>query len=360
MTRLSVPLLLLLVGISAVGPMAMNGVLPATSAVMVELSTRFEVVQMVLTVFLIANLVSQLVLGPAADRYGRRPVMLLSLCVFTLGSIGCAAAQNIESLLVARFIQGVGGAVCMFLPRTVVRDIYSQNKAASVIGYITTAMMVAPLFAPAFGGWITDEYSWRYMYVALAMFGLVLLMMCYRYQYETLASLNGSDLQPDLQPEQLSVKWPDKGPDKGPDKELDKELDKGPDKGPDKELGKRRDKKPAFFSSSLILLKDPAFKACALMLAGTVGVYYSFLAGAPYVALESRGMSASSYGVWFSLVAIGYLSGNFIAGRFSASSDAIWPDVSCGLKQWRVFTQHVFHCNERKTRTCSLCIGSIG
>lgn len=144
--------MLVLIGISAIGPMALNGVLPATTAVMADLNTRFEVVQMLLTVFLVASLLSQLVLGPAADRYGRRPVMLVSLVVFCIGSIACAFAVSIEWLLVARFVQGIGGAVCVFLPRTVVRDIYSQNKAASVIGYITTAMMVAPLFTPALGG----------------------------------------------------------------------------------------------------------------------------------------------------------------------------------------------------------------
>ena len=155
MKTLGMALMLTLIAISAIGPMALNGVLPATTAIMEDLSTRFEVVQLVLTVFLAANLVSQVVLGPAADRYGRRPVMLFSLVVFFIGSMACAMAQSIEWLLFARCIQGFGGAVCVFLPRTVVRDIYSRDKAASVIGYITTAMMIAPLFAPATGGWIT-------------------------------------------------------------------------------------------------------------------------------------------------------------------------------------------------------------
>ncbi|MFK8079620.1 MAG: multidrug effflux MFS transporter [Granulosicoccus sp.] len=275
MSTLGVPLMMLLIAISAIGPMALNGVLPATTTIMVELSTRYELVQMVLTVFLAANLLSQLVLGPAADRYGRRPVMLFSLAVFCIGSIACAMAQSIEWLLLARFVQGVGGAVCVFLPRTVVRDIYSQDKAASVIGYVTTAMMVAPLFAPALGGWITDTYSWRFMYVGLAGLSIVLLLMCYRYQYETLAIRDITD--------------------------------------------KTADHRDSFFESSLVLLRHPAFIACSVMQAGTVGVYYSFLAGAPYVAMEIRGMSASSYGIWFAVVAIGYLSGNLVAGRFSES-----------------------------------------
>ncbi len=267
---------MLLIAVSAIGPMALNGVLPATSVVMVELSTDYETAQLVLTVFLMATLVSQLVMGPLADQHGRRPIMLLNLSVFVLGSVVCALASSIEWLLIGRFIQGVGVAACVFLPRTIVRDIYSQDKAASMIGYMTTAMMVAPLFGPAVGGWITDTYSWRYMYGGLATLGCLLVVAAFKFQYETLERLR---------------------------------------------VGAATDQsdahKPTFLESSAVLLKDPRFLSCALMQTGAVGVYYAFLSGAPYVAIESRGMTASSYGAWFSMVAIGYLSGNLIAGRLS-------------------------------------------
>lgn len=267
-----VPLLLLLVAVSAIGPLTLNGVLPASSAVMADLDTPFETVQLVLTLFLAANLVSQLVLGPAADRLGRRPVMLFSLLVFAAGSVLCALAPSIELLLLGRFVQGVGGAVCVFLPRTIVRDLHSQDRAASVIGYMTTAMMVAPLFGPALGGWVTDHTSWRLMYVALAIMALLLTLVAWRVQPET---------------RQIA----------------DRSSDEGPGSG--------------WLSSSRELLSDTRFVACTGLLAGCVGVYYGFLAGAPFVGMESRGMSASSYGLWFAMVAIGYLSGNLVAGRFS-------------------------------------------
>jgi DHA1 family bicyclomycin/chloramphenicol resistance-like MFS transporter len=273
--KLGVPLLLLLIAISAIGPMALNGVLPATSVVMAELSTRYETAQLVLTVFLFANLVSQLIMGPLADQHGRRPIMLINLCIFIVGSAICYIANSIEILLFGRFVQGVGVAACVFLPRTIVRDVYSAGKAASMIGYMTTAMMVAPLFGPALGGWITDTLNWRYMYSGFAVLGCILLISSYKYLYETL-----------------------------------------PSKLPNAEVNPSSTK-PAFFQSSVILLKDKRFRACTVLQAGAVGVYYSFLSGAPYVAIESRGMSASSYGIWFSMVAIGYLSGNFTAGRLS-------------------------------------------
>ena len=183
---LSRTLLLLFVAISAIGPVALNGVLPATSAVMATFSTSYGQAQLVLTVYLAATLASQIVLGPAADRHGRRPVMIASLVVFGVGSVGCALAPSIELLLAARFVQGFGGAVCMFLPRTIVRDVYPRDRAASVIGYMTTAMMVAPLFGPALGGWVTDTASWRFMYWGLAASGLALAACAARLQPETL------------------------------------------------------------------------------------------------------------------------------------------------------------------------------
>jgi DHA1 family bicyclomycin/chloramphenicol resistance-like MFS transporter len=273
--KLGAPLLLLLIAISAIGPMALNGVLPATGVVMVELSTQYETAQLVLTVFLFANLVSQLVMGPLADQHGRRPIMLINLLIFVIGSVICYFASSIEILLFGRFVQGIGVAACVFLPRTIVRDIYSAGKAASMIGYMTTAMMVAPLFGPALGGWITDTLNWRYMYSGFAILGCLLFVAAYKYQYETLASK-----LPLASVENRESRW-------------------------------------SFFQSSIVLLKDRRFLACTLMQAGAVGVYYSFLSGAPYVAIESRGMSASSYGAWFSMVAVGYLSGNFTAGRLS-------------------------------------------
>lgn len=270
--RLGVPLLGFLIAVSAIGPLTLNGVLPATSAVMTDLATRYEVAQLVLTVFLMANLVSQLVLGPAADRYGRRPVMLYSLMVFVIGSLICASASSIEMLLAGRFVQGIGGAVCVFLPRTIVRDIHAQGRAASVIGYMTTAMMVAPLFGPALGGWITDHASWRLMYMGLACLAALLLLAGWWFQPETLSNLHGD---------------------------------------------KPQASRGSFFTSSRILLRDGRFLACTCMLAGSVGVYYGFLSGAPYLAMESRGLSASTYGVWFAMVAVGYLGGNLTAGRLS-------------------------------------------
>ena len=276
--------LLLLVGIAGLGPLALNGVLPATSAVMAELGTGYGAAQLVLTVFLVATFASQIVLGRAADRHGRKPVMVASLATFAVGSALCAVAPSVETLLAARFVQGFGGAVCVFLPRTIVRDAYPEDRAASVIGYVTTAMMIAPLFGPGIGGWITEHGDWRWMYVGLAGLGALFALLAGRFQRETRVPGRGA-------PTPSAV-------------------------GAGTAAGTGRawhvGGGPVFE-----LLAEPAFRTLSLVLAGSVGVYYSFLAGSPYLAMESRGIGAASYGRWFALLALGYLAGNLFSGRFS-------------------------------------------
>ena len=147
----------LLVVISAVAPIMINGVLPANSAVMGEFNVSYALVQWTLTIFMVALLIAQPLLGYCADRWGRRPVMYLSLSLFAFGCFVSASADSMTVLLIGRFLQGFGGSVCTFLPRTVVRDLYPQDKAASMIGFMTMAMMMAPMFGPAFGGWVTDQ-----------------------------------------------------------------------------------------------------------------------------------------------------------------------------------------------------------
>lgn len=263
------PPITLLIAVSALGPFVLNGVLPANTVVMGDLESSYSLVQLVLTVFLIASLLGQLTLGHAADTWGRRPVLIGSLVVFSIGGVVCAIAQSIEWLLLGRFIQGFGASSCMFIPRTIVRDVYSRDRAASVIGYMTTAMMIAPLFGPAIGGWVTDNLDWRFLYVGLAIFGFVLSLLAWRFQHETLQ---------EQVTEQESISW---------------------------------------YKSAVRLFGERAFVIYVLMMTGSVGVYYCFLAAAPYVVMESRGYSATIYGRWFIVVAIGYLSGNLVAGRFS-------------------------------------------
>lgn len=258
----------LLVLVAAVGPIMINGVLPANSAVMSEFGVSYALVQWTLTIFMVALLVAQPILGYCADRFGRRPVMIGSLALFALGCFVSATASSMTMLLLGRFLQGFGGSVCTFLPRTIVRDRFPKDRAASMIGYMTMAMMMAPLFGPAFGGWVTDQFDWRYLYGTLGVVGAVVAFMAWKSLNETRTVSAGTP----------SV---------------------------------------SFFKAASVLLGQREFRAYAFLIAGSVGVYYSFLGSAPYLVMEVREVSASSFGRWFMIVAVGYLSGNAIAAALS-------------------------------------------
>jgi len=258
----------LLVVISAVAPIMVNGVLPANSAVMDEFNVSFALVQWTLTIFMVATLIAQPILGYWADRFGRRPVMILSLCLFAIGCFVSASASSIGILLFGRLLQGFGGAVCTFLPRTIVRDLYPRDRAASMIGYMTMAMMTAPMFGPAFGGWVTDTFDWRYLYFVLGIVGFLVAFFAWRSLVETVKEKNITQ-------------------------------------------------NVSFFKAARTLLAIAEFRAYAFLTAGSVGVYFAFLGSAPYLIIEQGGVSATVFGRFFMVVAIGYISGNTAAALLS-------------------------------------------
>nr|CAA6827123.1 MAG: Bcr/CflA family efflux transporter [uncultured Thiotrichaceae bacterium] len=264
-----IPSFWLLVFIAALGPISMNGVLPANLAVMEDLSVSYGQAQLVLTVFLISMLLFQLVSGSLSDRFGRRAVMIGGLTLYCVGGLACSTAQSIEWLLLGRFIQGAGGAVCISMPRAMVRDSLPLDQAASAIGYLTTAMMIAPLVAPALGGWLTETMGWRWMYGWITAAGFLILLVAIFKLAETHSK------------------------------------------------SAREQAAYSFNHAFKALMSDRKFLAPMLVLGGSAGVYYAFLAGAPYVTINLYGYSPSEYGIWFACTGIGYMAGNFTAGRWA-------------------------------------------
>ena len=120
----------LLAAVTATGPLAMQIFLPSVPLVQQTFGTSAGAAQLTLSLALVAVAVATLVYGPLADRYGRRPVMLGGLMLFALGSVACALAPTLDSLIGARVLQSAGGAVGMVLPRAVVRDRFGPERAA--------------------------------------------------------------------------------------------------------------------------------------------------------------------------------------------------------------------------------------
>lgn len=267
----SSPLLyIILVAVSTNGPLAMNIFVPSIPGLMEEFSATSGTVQLTLTVYLAGLAISQLVYGPLSDIYGRRPVMLGGLSLYVVASLLCAFANSIETLMVARFVQALGGAAGMVLGRAIVRDLHGREASASILGYITMAWVLVPMFAPALGGFLDEISTWRMSFYVLVGFGSAVFLL---------------------------VLW-------------------GlPETNPPAEGG--GDEAARLARGAAALFREPRFIGYTLTLGFCSAVFFTFIAGAPFIMVEVMGQSPLDYGVWFMLVSVGYMTGNFLSGRYS-------------------------------------------
>ncbi|HEX2136370.1 MAG TPA: multidrug effflux MFS transporter [Microvirga sp.] len=261
------PPLWVLIAISMLQPFALNVLAPATPGLARSLQTDYATVQLTLTLYLMTVAVVQLLVGPISDRIGRRPCILAGIALFAVGSVLGALAEQIETLLLARVVQAAGGGTCFALSRAVVRDTASRDESASLIGYITMGMVVAPMIAPMIGGVIDSHFGWRAIFLAmLAMTALVAAGAVVQLR-ETAPREGGTGLG------DLFRGYPE-------------------------------------------LLRSPAFVGYALALSSTSAAFFSFIAGAPYVVVDVMGHKPDVYGYFFALNAGAYMIGNFLSGRF--------------------------------------------
>ncbi|MEQ9174241.1 MAG: MFS transporter, partial [Alphaproteobacteria bacterium] len=165
------PSLAILVATTATGPLALNIFHPSMPGLVAVFDTSYAMVQLTLTLYLLAMAFSQLVYGPLADRYGRRITMLWGLGLYVAGSIMATVAPTLPLLLAGRVVQAAGGIAGMVIARAMVRDLYDRERSAGVIAYITMAMVVAPMLAPTIGGFLDVHLGWRSSFAFVAIFG---------------------------------------------------------------------------------------------------------------------------------------------------------------------------------------------
>jgi DHA1 family bicyclomycin/chloramphenicol resistance-like MFS transporter len=123
--------------------------------------------------------VGQLIYGPLLDRFGRKSPLYVGLIIYIAASIGCAFTGSIESLIVMRFLQAIGGCAGMVAAQTLVRDLFPVNKTAQAFSSLTLVIAVSPLIAPTVGGYVTVAFGWHAVFVILAGVGLILLTTIY-------------------------------------------------------------------------------------------------------------------------------------------------------------------------------------
>ncbi|MCW1917149.1 multidrug effflux MFS transporter [Rhodobacter sp. KR11] len=253
--------LTLLAGLSS---FTLSLMLPALPAMAAWFHTDVATMQLSVSLYLALSAVLQLAVGPISDRFGRRPVILGALGVFLLATVGTLYAPDAGTFLVFRMIQAVV-STGMVLSRAVVRDMVEGPEAASMIGYVTMGMSLVPMIGPAIGGAMADSFGWQSTFWMLLALGLITTALTFADLGETATPRRGvSHLH--LYPR---------------------------------------------------LLKNRSFWAFCGVASLASGCFYSFLGGAPFVGAVVYGLSPAQIGAAFALPSVGYMAGNYLAGRYS-------------------------------------------
>jgi DHA1 family bicyclomycin/chloramphenicol resistance-like MFS transporter len=169
------PLVLLLGSLTALGPLAIDMYLPSLPAISKGLHASPGEVGVTLAAFFAGLGLGQLVYGPLSDRVGRRGPLIAGVATFLVGSVLCAAAPSIWLLVVARFLQALGGSAGQVVARASVRDRFSHQMAARVLSLLILVLGLAPIIAPIFGGYLLLVGDWRAIFVFQAAVALVIL-----------------------------------------------------------------------------------------------------------------------------------------------------------------------------------------
>ncbi|WP_069300991.1 multidrug effflux MFS transporter [Neptunicoccus sediminis] len=184
---------------SAVGPFAIDMYLPALPRIAQDLNASVAAVQGTITAFFLAFGLSQLIYGPWSDQVGRKLPIYAGLAIFVFGSLGCLWAPTIGWLTAFRFVQGLGAAVVMVLPRAIVRDLYTGNDGTRLMAMIMLVISVSPMLAPLAGSLLLLVTEWRALFAVFVVAAGASLAMARFALPETLpqdqrVKVNGANL----------------------------------------------------------------------------------------------------------------------------------------------------------------------
>ena len=158
--------------LSAIGPFAIDMYLPSLPAIGRALQADMHAVQLSLTVFFLSFAISQLLYGPASDMFGRKPPLYAGIALFVVGSIGCALARDIGTLIAFRFVQGLGGGAPNVITRAVVRDLHTGHEATRLMSLLMLVFSVSPILAPLAGSFIVEAAGWPAVFWTVATIGV--------------------------------------------------------------------------------------------------------------------------------------------------------------------------------------------
>lgn len=250
-------------------PVSTDLYLPALPQLTRELSAPMSAVQLTMAALILAFGIAQMVWGPIADRWGRRPVLLAGLLLYTAASAGCAAAASIETLVVWRTLQGAALAAAVVCARAIVRDLYEPTQGAQVMALALSGLGFIALASPLLGGLLTTVAGWRAALALVALVGLATLVYVAWRLPETLPRRNLQALQP----------------------------------GP-------------LLRGWWTIARNGQFVAWALLVTCTYGGLFTVLASSSFVFIDLLGLSAAAYGAAMASGSVCYIAGTFVCRRW--------------------------------------------
>lgn len=254
--------------LTAVGPFAIDMYLPALPAIAADLDASTAATQGSLMAFFLAVALFQVIYGPISDTYGRKAPLYFGMALYIIASVGCSLAPTIEWLIFARFVQGVGACAGMTIPRAIVRDLHTGPDAARLMSLIMLVFSVSPILAPLFGSTIVAFASWHLIFVAVALIGVVGLLMAIFVLEET----RPPEKRVPIDPQSVARGY-------------------------------------------LTLLGDRYFLGVSFIGGFGLASFFAYLAGSSFVYIEHFGLTPMQYGFAFSANAIAFIGMAQLTGR---------------------------------------------
>lgn len=264
--RKTPPHILTLVAIAGLAALTMNIFLPSLPEMARFFGADYAVMQFAVSGYLTVTAILQLVIGPASDRYGRRPTLLACLLVYLAATLVCIFATSLGLFMAGRILQAavVSGFV---LSRAIVRDMVPMEEAASMIGYVTMGMTLVPMVGPTLGGYLNDIFSWQATFVTLLVLGFLVLLVAYFDLGETNRS--------------------------------------------------RSESFGAQFAAWPQLITSPRFWGYTLTATFSSGAFFVFLGAGPFIGSVVLHLTPGELGLQFFYITAGYMVGNFVSGRYA-------------------------------------------
>ncbi len=264
----SIAMTTLLTVLVAYGALSNNMVLPALPALASVFQVPGGVAMLVIPAFFLGFGTGQLFFGSLSDRFGRRPVLLMGLGLYTLATAACIMAPDMETLMIIRVIQGIAAAPTQVLARAIVRDYFAPAGAAKMLSVMSAALAIASALAPLAGGLLLAWFGWQAIFAALAMIGGVTLLLVWFGLAESLPRLDPEAINPG----RIAANYNN-------------------------------------------LARNRIFSGYTLTFAVAFGAMYAFHAGSAFVFIDLLGFGPEIYGLFLAFVLSGYFLGTVISAR---------------------------------------------